>query len=243
MGGSVLRQLLDNDDIKPNKIVVGDTCKVLIELWNIIKNNPNELLSEYEKHWNILKIKRAEYYLNIRKEFNNTNDPYLFFFLTRTSANGLVRFNSKGEFNSAFNNKREGIQPKRLAKILYEWSEKIQKVDFINNDYRDLTKNITDKDFVYLDPPYADTDTMYQACDKSNKITQEEFYTYLKQLNLKNVKWITSYDGFSKNETIKRSFVPEDIYKTHEYLKSGISGFRKMTKTYTDVYESLYMNY
>lgn len=236
-GGSVLRQLLESN-IKVNKYIVGDKCKVLIDLWNIIKANPNELLNKYSEMWLILKDRRVDYYLEIRKLFNQTKDPYLFFFLTRTSANGLVRFNSKGEFNSAFNHKRDGIQPDRLKPILLEWSSKIQNVEFVNCDYRELTKNATEDDFIYLDPPYEDTDTMYEG-----KFLSNEFYTYLNEINLKNIKWITSYNGFANTESIKRNFVSSDLYKRHEYLKSGISGFRKLTNTFTDVYESLYLNF
>lgn len=236
-GGSVLRQLLESD-VKVKNYIVGDTCKPLIELWNYIKDNPLELLEHYTYHWNELKKTRVEYYYKIRTEFNNTYDPLLFFFLTRTSVNGLVRFNSKGEFNSAFNHLREGIHPDRLRKIVLEWSDKIQPVKFNYNDYKETLKNVSEKDFIYFDPPYADTDTMYFG-----KFNQQDFFNYLEQLNNKNIKWLLSYDGFAESENVKRNFVPKELYKEHIYLKSGISGFRKITKVFVDVYESLYINY
>lgn len=89
-------------------------------------------------------------------------------------------------------------------------------------------------DFIYLDPPYANTKGMYQGT-----IDYEYFWDWIRTLEC---KLALSFDGKlgSKDKTYD---VPKDIYKTHNYLCSGMSNFKKMKQKQAYVYESLYLNY
>ena len=150
----------------------------------------------------------------------------------------MIRFNKKGEFNNSFHVTRKGINPDTLESIIHDWSNKIQNITFLHGDYEYTTANITDKDIVYLDPPYANTKGMYYGTLEYNK-----FFKYLEELNKKNVKFLLSFDGKRGNDD-KTFDVPTDLYKRHEYIKSGISSFsRTQSKKIIDVYESLYMNF
>ena len=53
-----------------------------------------------------------------------------------------------------------------------------------------------------------------------------------------------SFDGRTDKEDFTYA-VPDDLYKTHEYLKSGNSSFRRVigNDPHADVSESLYLNY
>ena len=56
-------------------------------------------------------------------------------------------------------------------------------------------------------------------------------------------KWALSYDGTSgkENNTFE---IPKHIYKTHKYLDSSYSSFKKLVKQESaKVFESLYLNY
>ena len=73
-GASVLFQLL-NSDIKVNKYICSDINEDLINLWNIIKDNPQYLIDSYKKMWEELNSideieKRKEYYYMVRNRFN-----------------------------------------------------------------------------------------------------------------------------------------------------------------------------
>ena len=121
-GGSVLFQLM-NSDIKVDNYICSDINKDLINLWNMIKDNPSKLCESYKTLWRELNAisdieEKKKYYYEIREKFNKLKNPEYFMFLSRTCANGLIRFNSKGEFNSAFNSYRPGINPTKLEKII-----------------------------------------------------------------------------------------------------------------------------
>jgi DNA adenine methylase len=83
----------------------------------------------------------------------------LFYFLNRTGYNGLCRFNSRGEFNVPFG---------RYAKIDYAtdfagYRAVFAGWTFSNQDFARL--RLSDRDFVYADPPYDVVFTRYAQED------------------------------------------------------------------------------
>jgi len=231
-GGSILYV------INSKKSICGDICEPLIELWKIIKENPQKIIKDYNRDWNRLQNEGYKVYYEIRDRFNKHKNPEDLFFLSRTCVNGLIRFNSNGDFNNSFHNTRKGIDPYRIEKIILDWSKKIQNITFIHKDYRDLVKTATSKDFVYLDPPYFNTKGRYFG-----KINYEEFIKFLEDLNNRKIKFVLSYDGMRGNSKYLKD-LPKKLYKRHILLESGNSSFKKvMYKKSEMVKESVYLNF
>lgn len=238
-GGSVLYTLL-NSNIHVTNIICSDINNDLIELWNDIKTNPDLLVHNYELMWNELNKdddiqRKKEYYNYIRSRFNEKRDTSDFLFINRTTTNGLIRYNSKNEFNSSFHFSRKGIEPKRLKRILLEWSALLNKhnVIFICQDYKKII--LQKNDFMYLDPPYFSTkNSMYMR----NTINFDEFFSFLRN---SPSGYILSFDGTQGNKDNTYN-VPNDIYNKHIYLKSGNSSFKLLKEQIKSiVYESLYI--
>lgn len=105
-GGSMLMILmLNSDTIKVKHYICSDINKGLIDLWNIIKDKPQEVADHYEKLWNEMNSDdmrgdqsyKRSYYENVRERYNKEHDPLDFMFIDRTCFNGLIRYNSKGD--------------------------------------------------------------------------------------------------------------------------------------------------
>ena len=237
-GASVLRRLLDSD-IRVKHYICSDLNNGLIDLWNEIINNPLEVSSYYKKLWNELnadddKQRKKEYFANIRDRYNKEHNPLDFMFIMRTTTNGMPRYNRNGEFNNSFHVTRNGIIPETFEKIIFEWSQLLKQNDvkFIGCSYEDIKP--TENDYMYLDPPYANTKGMYYGT-----IDYEKFWDYLRQLPC---RYALSFDG--KSGDIDNTWnVPKDTYTTHEYLLSGNSSFKRTIGKSNDsiVYESLYV--
>ena len=231
-GGSVL--------IRTNakKAICGDICKPLIDFWIEIRDNPKKVTKEYEKRWHKLQDEGYMTYYDIRDKFNKKQNPHDLLFLSRTCVNGLIRFNSKGEFNNSLHHTRSGIVPEKLTELIFEWSQLIQEYKFVHSHYKKTTKNISSNDLVYLDPPYFNTKGRYFG-----KIDNEEFFAYLKELNEKNVKIVLSYDGTRGTKKYTET-LPKKIFKRHLLLNSGHSAFKNVMDKQTDkVKESLWLNF
>lgn len=231
-GGSMLYA------ISPGKAVCGDICEPLIALWNKIKDEPEELAEAYRVRWERLQNDGYLVYYDIRDEFNKRKQPEDLLFLSRTCVNGLIRFNADGEFNNSLHHTRPGIAPDALRKIITDWSSHIQGAEFMSANYSETTREATNKDLVYLDPPYFHTRGRYYGT-----IDYESFLNYLETLNTKGIKYMLSFDGVrgDENYTVE---LPNDLYKRHIMIPSGNSSFKKvMDKETLKVFESLYLNW
>ena len=237
-GASVLRRLLSSD-IKVNRYVCSDLNSGLIDLWNEIINQPEQVSSYYKKLWNELnadddKQRKKEYFAMVRERYNKEHNPLDFMFIMRTTTNGMPRYNRDGEFNNSVHVTRDGIIPDTLEKIIYEWNKllKNNKVEFVACSYDEIKPK--QNDFVYLDPPYANTKGMYYGT-----IDYTKLWDWLRNLPC---KYALSFDGISGEEDNTWN-VPTDVYSKHEYLLSGNSSFKRTIGKSNDsiVYESLYL--
>lgn len=236
-GGSVLFAVL-NSDIKVSRFICSDINGDLIKLWNTIKDKPTFLIEEYSRMWNEINSiesdeDRKEYFYNVREKFNKTRKPELFLFLSRTCTNGLIRYNSSGNFNTSYHFNRTGIKPETYKKILYEWSNKLNEnnVQFVNQSYEEVMSE--EGDFVYLDPPYFKTKGIYYG-----EIDYDKFFDWMRK---QEGKYILSFNGTIGNIDNTYS-IPTDLFSGHLYLSSGRSTFKDLRTDNTEyVYESLYV--
>lgn len=237
-GCSVLRRLLSSD-IKVNHYVCSDINSDLISLWNKIKTNPHEVSLHYTELWLELNknddiSRKKEYFNFIRDRFNKYHNPLDFMFIMRTTTNGMPRYNSNGEFNNSFHVTRDGIHPVMLDEIIMMWSQLLNEynVQFKCCSFTEIHPDA--EDFVYLDPPYANTKGMYYG-----GIDLATLFDWLRQCKS---PYIMSFDGISGDvdNTYK---VPEDLYTSHLYLRSGNSSFKRTIGKSNDsiVFESLYV--
>ena len=245
-GGCSMLMGLINSDISVKKYVCSDINKDLILLWDKVKMSPDEIYESYDRLWNELNkdndIERKKKFFEYQRDiYNKTHDPNIFFFIMRTTTNGMPRYNQKGEFNNSFHITRNGIKPELLKPILYEWSDKLKKnnVEFIHRSYDEILDEIKEGDFVYMDPPYFNTKGMYFG-----GIDLEYFFSFLENVSQKNVKFALSFDGIS-GDVDNTSSVPKKCYNRHFYIKSGNSSFKRTIGKNKNamVYESLYLNY
>lgn len=216
-----------------------DIIPELIGLWDIIKQNPDEVAEEYRNRWEKLQRLGADVYYEVRDNFNKTRNSHDFLFLTRTCVNGLIRFNSNGDFNNSFHLSRAGIMPDRLKAQLHTWSNAIQNITFKACDYRETLSIAHKNDFVFLDPPYGGTKGRYQA----TSFDLNAFFNELERLNSLGVKWMLTFDGKAGERTY--SFAPpSELYKSKFPIYTGNSAFTKLENKKLDrIEESVYTNY
>ena len=149
----------------PKKAVLADVNPHIINFYKAIQKNeitPSSMRKFLNFHGEKLsKTGKStdSYYYTIREKFNENYDPKFFLFLNRSCFNGLIRFNSKGKFNTPFGRKPTRFSKSYITKIVnqIDWVQKVIKLNdyvFKCSDWKPIVENLTDKDFVYVDPPY-----------------------------------------------------------------------------------------
>lgn len=160
-GGAMLFYMLKKFE-NIEHAIINDINGHLTTTYNVVKNNPDELIASLSGiHKEYIGISneegRKEFYLSMRDAFNkgvssDTETASIFIFLNKTCFNGLYRVNSKGEFNVPFGRYRNPVICD--ADTIHADSELLQRVDVLNGDFEDTEPFMTEKTFVYIDPPY-----------------------------------------------------------------------------------------
>ncbi len=193
-GGAVLF------DIQPNKAVVNDINSELINLYQIIKDNVEDLIQDLKKHKN-----EEDYFYQVR-ELDRDKARYSLLtpierasriiFLNKTCYNGLFRVNRAGEFNTPFGNyKNPNIVNEETLKAVSKYFNKAN-ITFFNKDYEEVLKGARKGAFVYLDPPYdpvSDT-ASFTGYDKGgfDRGEQVRLKRTCDTLNEKGIKFLLS---------------------------------------------------
>ena len=233
-GGSVLFFATKHFD----DCIASDIYTPLITLWSRVKNEPEIVIDTYRKEWKSLQQDFPKYYYKVRERFNEKQSEHDLLFLSRTCANGIIRFNNKGEFNNSLHVTRKGMNPNNFERIVIEWSKQLVNTTFLNTDYSELINNANKEDFFYLDPPYYNSKNRYM-----NNLKYDCFLDFLEKLNSKGSKWALSFDGTRGNEDLTVD-IPKELYKHHYYLQTGNYAVKKVLSSKLEkVSESLYLNY
>lgn len=222
-GGAVLIDILQKYEIK--EAYAFDINIDLINCYNVIKNNVEELISKLDKKekefLTLNDEERQGYFYDIRAEYNSyklkdeldVKRASEFIFLNRTCFNGLYRVNKDGKFNvpcGKYKNPTicDSINLRNLSKL-------IKNVIFEYGDYKKSEQYVNDNTFVYFDPPYRPLSatsgfTSYTKED-FNDDNQKELANYFYKLDLKNAKLMLSNSN-PKNVNKDDNFF-ENIYK------------------------------
>jgi DNA adenine methylase len=78
------------------------------------------------------------------------SDALLYFFINKTAYSGMIRYNSKGEFNVPFGR----YQHLNTALVTKQHSELLKRAAIYNFDYKYIFDMSQPDDFMFLDPPY-----------------------------------------------------------------------------------------
>ncbi|BBM35227.1 DNA adenine methylase [Pseudoleptotrichia goodfellowii] len=212
-GGAVLFEL------QPKKAIINDLNKELINVYLTVKDFPEELINQLEKH---NKNNAEDYFYDLRNKdrdidynkLTNIEKAARIIYLNKTCYNGLYRVNSAGQFNTPYGKyKNPNIVNEtviRAMSIYFRSSD----IDIRNSDYREVLKGLRKGAFVYLDPPYM-------PISSSSSFTgyTENGFSYQEQKELKNEcdelikKGITFLQSNSDCEEIRDLYREKDGYK------------------------------
>lgn len=143
-----------------SRLLIADTNKDLVALFQIIANNPEALIVKTQLLFQPSN-NTQEAYLHIRSKFNSDTPGSIeraarFIYLNRHGFNGLCRYNSKGIFNVPFGSYINPILPKNEIYSIHDRMQNLKELKIINADFRLVFSDMLRKgDVVYADPPYA----------------------------------------------------------------------------------------
>lgn len=151
LGGALLFHL------QPDRALVNDCNEELINVYKVVKNQPEALIKNLKQHLN-----DSEYFYKIReldrtgqlKKLSNVERASRVIYLNKTCYNGLYRVNKAGEFNSPYGYyKNPNIVNETVLRSVSNFLNS-SRIEIISGDFYQILLNAPQKSFVYLDPPY-----------------------------------------------------------------------------------------
>ena len=137
--------------IAPPRAVLGDTNRELIEVYDVVRDQPERLYGrlcdisrdlETYRHWRALRP----------DSLDRETRAVRFVYLNRNCFDGIYRTNAEGQFNvpmgkltGAYFTKDDLLRCSRL----------LQHATLVAGDFTETIQHVKAGDFVYLDPPFA----------------------------------------------------------------------------------------
>ncbi|MEB3901163.1 Dam family site-specific DNA-(adenine-N6)-methyltransferase [Pseudomonas putida] len=215
--------------LNPERSIMGDINPDLINFYGQLKEHHSEIAIR------VLSLARTkEEYYRLRALDHSLMTPLdravRFFYLNRHCFNGVYRTNLKGHFNVPFGSKLTEIPS---AKELALFSDKIRGTEFLNCDFETTVARAGEGDLVYLDPPYAGTETKDRGEYGPNSFKTFDIQRLgmcLRQASDRGAKILLSYASIN---AIREEF---NEWKIHEiYVERSVSGFARGRKKVPEV--------
>jgi len=210
-------------NVNPKKAVISDVHKELVDLYQSIKNGKsNEIYNFMKEHPN-----EEETYYKVRA-YDNTDvldNAKRFYYLRKTCFRGMLRYNSKGQFNIPYgrykNYNYEEIKDKNYEELL-------RRTDVFNESFEYIFDNYNDSNnFMFLDPPYDSEFTDYGYCT-FGKEEQEKLAKCFKETKIKCLMIIGKTPFI---EDLYKDYIVDEYDKKYRFkLHSGRIGSEINTK-------------
>ncbi|MEA3318669.1 MAG: Dam family site-specific DNA-(adenine-N6)-methyltransferase [Bacillota bacterium] len=135
----------------PDKAILNDSNKDLIDTYKGIKNRWRKVYAHLEVHH---KNHNKDYYYQIRSTNYETLEERAakMIYLNRTCFNGIYRVNLKGEFNVPIGSKTKVLLE---TDNFMEVSKTLKQATLLNYDFEKIVNKSREGDFVFVDPPYT----------------------------------------------------------------------------------------
>lgn len=199
--------------------------------YETIIDSINKILNKYD-----LTRENETAFLKLRKDYNDKviNDWITLYVLHCFSFNWLIRFNQIGDYNSswskghAYYTERQKESIKQLKDKFATKSIKTYNYSIFNFNFSELTQD----DFIYFDPPYLNSEAVYNDTSRGfcGYTTEDEkqLLSILEQLNKRQVKWGLSNNLGYTNSLLEKFILNYNIhyinrnYNSCNYIKKNI---------------------
>lgn len=160
--------------LEPKQALINDINTKLMNFYSAVQQNYlelskelaqlEEIYTENRKAFDALKKERPNervedkneaLYYKLRDMYNGLTIPKyskaaLYYFINKTAYSGMIRFNSKGEYNVPYGRYKNF----NTSLITEKHHQLLSNTEIHNSDYSEIFAHTEPEDFIFLDPPY-----------------------------------------------------------------------------------------
>lgn len=221
--------------LEPKRAVINDINSKLISFYEGVKNDFDTLkeeLSEIERAYKVNRRKFEELksqtpdkrvedgnetlYYQIRDMFNDLvekkySDALLYFVINKTAYSGMIRYNSKGEFNVPYG-RYANLNTSLVTK---SHSELLSGAEIYNLDYQDVFAMASEDDFMFLDPPYDCVFSDYGNVEYKDGFNEESHIELAESYKHLKCKALMVIGSTPLTEELYRDYIVDEYGKSY----------------------------
>jgi DNA adenine methylase len=226
---------------KADRFIINDINEPLINLLKEIIDNPQKIVNEYHFIWTNQLNDEERYYYEIRDRFNETKEPKYLLFLLAKCVKAAVRYNANGNFNQSPDHRRKGRHPDTMRFDILNTANLLKgKASLFSMDYEKILEMATERDLVYMDPPYQGT-AKNGGFRYLEDLNHDNFLISIHNLNKRNVPFILSYDGRTGKKTYGDD-LPKELNLQKIEIDAGRSSLATLHNRNERTYEAVYIS-
>lgn len=212
--------------LAPKRAVVSDIFKPLIEIWQQLQENADEVINWYaSRHALIEPMGKKGAYEHVKAAYNQSPNGADLLFLSRVCYGGVVRFRKADGYMSTPCGPHRPMSPDKFAERARIWAARTKNATFLHEDFESVLKRAKAGDLVYMDPPYADSQTIIYG---AQSFSLPRLFSAIQDCKNRGVRVALSIDGTKKSgtKTVELS-MPDGLFEREICIRLGSSMLKR----------------
>ena len=197
-----------------------------MEIWRKLHDDTDEVINWYsERHRLVAEMGKVEAYEKVKASYNAAPNGADLLFLSRLCYGGVVRFRKADGYMSTPCGPHKPMPPVNFAERARIWAARTARADFIHADFEVAIDAAKDGDVCYLDPPYADSQTIIYG---AQAFSLPRLFGTIARAKHRGVRVALSLDGTKKSGDKHVSLaIPDGLFEREVYVQLGRSMLRR----------------
>lgn len=212
--------------LSPSAAIAADSFKPLIEIWQMLRENPERLKGWYAERWQpVNNGDKVEEYERIKANYNAQPNAADLLFLSRSCYGGVVRFRQADGYMSTPCGIHDPISPESFSRRVDEWYQRTTGTTFIHREYEESMKAAEPGDLIYCDPPYTFTQSILYG---AHSFDLRNLFEVIKRCKERGVHVALSIDGTKKSgDFVCDIHIPDGLFEREVSVNCGRSMLKR----------------
>lgn len=213
--------------MNPKNGIAGDVIKPLVDLWQLLQDDPDKMFEYYKKNWESYIENPKEVYTKILSSYNKSPNALDFLFISRTCYGGVIRFTKAGTMSTPMG-PHKPIPPESFRQRMILWRNRVKNTKFIHASFEETIADAADGDIVYCDPPYVDSQTILYG---AQKFDIKKLWQTIGECKSRGAKVALSIDGHKKSGSkVINLNMPDGLFERQLLVNNGSSMLKRFQK-------------
>jgi DNA adenine methylase len=212
--------------LSPKAGIGSDVFQPLMQIWQALHNNPQELKKWYTERWVATSEgNKIEEYEKIKASYNNSPNGRDLLFLCRSCYGGVVRFRKSDGYMSTPCGVHSPINPESFSNRVDVWHERTKTINFLELHFEEAMNIARKGDLIYCDPPYMHSQGILYKGQGFNFVSLLESIEKCKK---RGVFVALSIDGTKKSGNVVCELpIPKGLFEQEIYVNCGRSMLKR----------------